>query len=241
MVSKYQILEWDSDFFGFAVAKILPKKMYYDQLQNVLIHLKTQNVKLVYWAVDSANKGSHRVAKLLSGHIVDKKITYTIDLKKKHGKKISPTIKVEEYNQLIPNSELEELAIQSGIYSRYNFDPNISKSQFEKLYLSWIFNSTNKTISDAVLVIRKKNKIVGMVTLAKIDENGHIGLIAVDSSMRGRGLGKALVNAAISWFEIEGCNNLKVVTQMRNIVACNLYEKMGFNVKNIEYFYHFWL
>lgn len=240
-MSNYQILEWDSNFFGFAVARIIPKKISCEQLQNILIDLKKINVKLVYWATDSADTESHMAAKYLGGYLADEKITYSIDLKKIYENNILSPIKVEEYNQQIPNSELENLAIQSGMYSRYNLDPNFSKSQFEKLYRNWIINSTNKTISDAVLVIHEKNKIVGMITLVEMAENGYIGLIAVDSSMRGKGLGKALVRSAISWFKVKGYDKIKVVTQTRNIAACNLYEKIGFSEKKVEYFYHFWL
>ena len=240
-MSKYQILEWDSNFFGFAVARIMPRRISCERLHDMLIDLKKNNIKLVYWATDDTDTESHITAKYLGGYLADKKITYSIDLKTISKNKILSSIKVKEYDRPMPNSELENLAIQSGIYSRYNLDPNFSKSQFEKLYRNWIFNSTNKTISDAVLVIYEKNKIVGMITLVKVAKNGSIGLIAVDSSMRGKGLGVALISAAISWFKMNGCDNLEVVTQTRNIAACNLYEKMGFSEKKVELFFHFWL
>ena len=137
--------------------------------------------------------------------------------------------------------ELDKLAIQGGLYSRFKIDPHFKQEQFERLYKLWMENSINKKIADDILIIRKNDAITGMVTVGKKNEKGIIGLIAVDSKERGKGLGTLLIDAAKSWFVAQGCQIAIVVTQGRNKAACKLYEKCGFHVSKIENYYHFWL
>ena len=44
---KYQILDWDSDFFGIKVARIKASNLKIEKLTNLLTELKQKRVKLV--------------------------------------------------------------------------------------------------------------------------------------------------------------------------------------------------
>ena len=81
-MSKYEMLKWDAEFFGFSVAKILPKKLDLTDLEKTLKELKKKNVKLVYWATDNKDKDSQKHAKKFDGFLTGKKITYVKDLTK---------------------------------------------------------------------------------------------------------------------------------------------------------------
>ena len=52
--------------------------------------------------------------------------------------------------------------------------------------------------------------------------------IAVDSSLRGQGVGKALVSKALQWTKAKGLHALRAETQDNNIAACHLYQRCGF-------------
>lgn len=80
-----------------------------------------------------------------------------------------------------------------------------------------------------------------MVTLGVKNGRGDIGLFAVDPSMRRRNLGVALVRAAQEWTRRKGLRFAQVVTQGKNIAACRLYEKCGYRIEKVDFFYHFWL
>ncbi|MHC4570580.1 MAG: GNAT family N-acetyltransferase [Planctomycetota bacterium] len=242
MRNTYQIIGWDTDFFGFLVARIIPHRLTAGELEYTLDLLKKKNVSLVYWASDPLDKESQRSAKLFHGFLADKKITYEIDLRNilnARLQKVNATI--EEYFEPLPNSELEALALKSGVFSRFNTDPKFSKEQYESLYKLWILNSVNKKITDTVFVAKKKGKIVGMVTASKKSYGGHIGLIAVDENMRRKNVGADLIRMAQKWFVLQGCKIAQVVTQGDNVAGCKLYEKCGYHIKKIEHFYHFWL
>ena len=109
--------------------------------------------------------------------------------------------------------ELDKLAIQSGIYSRYKVDPNIAPEHFEKLFKLWILKSVNRTLAENVFVSMDGEKIVGMVTVGMKNGRGGIGLVAVDERMRGKNVGVSLTRVAQKWAVGKGCRHAQVVTQ----------------------------
>lgn len=232
-----QLLPWDSEILGLSVAKILPGRMDYHSLNDILLHFKSQGIRLVYWASDSTDLASQAAAEAHRGLLVDHKVTYLIKL----PVPASISVEIQPYSNTYPSPELEELALQSGLYSRFRTDPNISTDQFETIYRHWIANSTQKQIAQEVFVIYREEKLAGFITLGEKQTRGDIGLLAVSETWRGLNLGRMLVDAALSYFSEQGYSYSQVVTQSDNIPACRLYERCGYQVEKIEHFYHFWL
>jgi len=238
-MSHYQILNWDSDVFGFGVAKILPEQLNENDLTAALQALKKQNIKLVYWASDSQDAISQKAAQAQQGFLADRKVTYLMSLE--HHQITAHGNIIEEYKETTPSEALEFLALQSGLYSRFTADPKISNEIFEKIYKLWIANSTNKQLAQAVLVVKKNQQLAGMITLGDKNKRGDIGLLAVHPDYRGLKIGADLVYAGQAWFAKHGFKQSQVVTQCDNKPACALYEKCGYAIEKIENFYHFWL
>ncbi len=69
---------------------------------------------------------------------------------------------------------------------------------------------------------------------------GQIGLLAVGERARGRGLGQALLGSAGRWFLAQGVEEVRVVTQGRNLVAQRLYQRVGFRTASLQLWYHKW-
>jgi len=136
--------------------------------------------------------------------------------------------------------KLIDLAIQSGIHSRFNIDKNIGKEKFEEMYRLWMINSLNYKIAKEVLTFIENDKLMGVITLMGERDEAYIGIIAVEHTFRGRGIGEILMKSAEKRLSNLGYNSIKVVTQENNIPACRLYEKCGYVVENVEYFYHIW-
>lgn len=235
----YQILDWDSDFFGVKVARITDPGLTAQKLTDLLSELKRKCIKLVYWP--SERERDNDEAKGLCGHLVDIKTTFVIDFRSFDLDSFISTDIVEPYSLSMPIADIEDLAIQSGEYSRFAIDPHLPREQFVSLYKTWINRSLSKEIASEVLVIRDAGRVVGMVTLGEKDGRGDIGLIAVDASCRGKKYGEKLVRAAQRWFVKNGYVFGQVVTQGMNSPACNLFKKCGYSTEKAEYFYHFWL
>ncbi len=63
---------------------------------------------------------------------------------------------------------------------------------------------------------------------------GLIWDLRVRPSVRGRGVGRRLVEAAEGWARARGCAELKVETQNINVAACRFYERQGFELRAVH-------
>ncbi len=233
----YQLLIWDTEFFGIKTGRIIPASLQENQLASTLTEMRQKGFQLVYWS------SKHQYMydfQSYSGILVDKKTTYEINLININPASIHIS-KTESYSSALPFAQLEKLAIQSGIYSRFALDKKFPHEKFTALYKVWIRKSVSGEMADEVLVIRQNNNIAGMVTLSNKNGVGDIGLIAVDKKFRGRKFGQQLVGDAHRWFIQHGCHTSHVVTQGDNLPACRLYKRCGYQKTKIEFYYHFWL
>lgn len=240
-MTNFQILDWDSDFFEFRVAKIIPSQLNMRELNNVLEQLRSDCITLAYWASDPDDDESQLAAKSADIFLADEKVTYVRDISTFDISSVARDETIEAYCGTSVNADLVSLALQSGLYSRFRVDPKIPAHKFEQLYEQWIEKSVNKTIAETVLIKKSGNMIVGMITAGFKNNRGDIGLIAVDESARGMKIGEKLVNAALHWSVAKGHKTVQVVTQGANRAACILYEKCGYHTEKIENVYHIWL
>lgn len=240
-MNRFQILDWDSEFFGITVAQILPAKLSVGELDQVISGMKKEKVKLAYWASNPNDEESQRGAQLFHGFLADKKVTFVMEISHIYQQPDGFDWVIEEYSDILPCADLENLAIQAGICSRFKRDFRIPERKFVDLYLLWIQNSVNRQMADAVLVAHLSGNIVGMITVVEKNGRGCIGLLAVNEDMQGKSLGVALVRAAHAWTRRKGLMSAQVVTQGENIASCNLYKKCGYRIERVEYFYHFWI
>jgi dTDP-4-amino-4,6-dideoxy-D-galactose acyltransferase len=234
----YEILEWDSNFFGFTVCRINEPNLSNDELAEILKLLSSLQIDLVYYSKEKELTSLNSISAYYEIKLVDKKTTFAKKLNSTSVFKQNSAI--SEYKGNYPEKKLLELAIESGVYSRFNVDEKIGKEKYQELYSLWIINSVSKLLAKEVLVFRTANEISGFVTLGEKNERADIGIIAVDSFYRGKGIGKSLMFSAEKWFIDENYNSIQVVTQGENIPACRLYESCGYNIENVEYFYHIW-
>jgi len=238
-MSLYTNLKWDSDFFGFNVAKLNTNNIDDAQLKATLNELKNKNYKLIYWSVSPDNYNLNKIAINNKGFLIDKKTTYSTNFKDKFIADNNPNI--IEYTDSVPNQELISLALQCGSYSRFKIDKNFIPNRYNDLYSLWINNSLQKRLADIVFVYTNNNNLHGLITLYSVNNIGNIGLIGVDDNYRGKSIGTELINSAKRYFFNKNIFIMNVVTQLDNKIACKFYEKCGFKIIKIENYYHFWL
>lgn len=241
-MEEIQTLAWDSGFFGFKVARIVPATLEYGRLEQVLTAARSQNVSLAYWNIAADDLPSRKAAESLHGALVEEKVIYAATLDIQVIPVPSAGAAIEEYTEPMPTPAMESLALQSGVYSRFKMDKKISSEQFTRLYIAWIRESTAKRFAEAVLVARSQDgRIAGLLTLGRKNGRGSIGLLAVDGDKRGQGFGRALVLAAHNWYLRNGLPVSQVATQRNNIPAARLYERCNYSVEKLEKVFHFWL
>ena len=232
----FRLLEWDSDWLGFAVAAIEAPRLGRSALESLLKRLKERTVRLAYWAPDAEDSVSLAAAESLGGRLVDCKTVLEKPLEP-----APPPHDVELFDAAVPSEELYALAIEAGHLSRFAVDPAIPREKFEALYRAWIRRSVSGEIADAVLVSREAGALAGMVTVSARGATAAIGLVSVAAGQRGRGYGRALLRAADAFAASRGCTAIEVVTQGGNRPALQLYRAAGFRVREMRNYLHFWL
>lgn len=221
-------LNWDSDFFGLNIGKLVLS----DEDEFLKLDIEgLLDYDLVYIFANHGYK-----MPVVGANLVDCKVIY----KKSISRNVETNSNVVAFSENKPSPDLYELALQSGEYSRFRLDDKMPAGSYEKLYRKWIEQSVCKAIADEVLCYYYNGKIVGMVTLAVKDNVGSIGLVAVDSSCRGLGIGSALLESVDSYLFGRGVRVVEVATQLDNTKACSWYEKNGYVVDSMTDIYHWW-
>jgi dTDP-4-amino-4,6-dideoxy-D-galactose acyltransferase len=227
-------LLWDSGLFGFNVCRIENSIKGTDDLKSVELTMEKGSYKLAYHSSPYLLKMIE--IPTLEVKLVDKKTTY---VKETNGSLLYHSA-VKQYASDTPSIKLLNLAVQSGKYSRFNIDKNIDNKKFEELYRIWITRSVRKEIASEVFVYSQGKGIAGCITVGQKYNRADVGLVAVDSQQRGKGIGKAMMQHAEKWVFDNGQNEIQVVTQGDNTPACRLYEHLGYTRDTVEFFYHIW-
>jgi dTDP-4-amino-4,6-dideoxy-D-galactose acyltransferase len=235
----YELLGWDSSVFGFNVARLTPSHVSGQTLrQNLDVITKKHDAKLVYGFFDPSDPVSREAACSCRGLLVDRRLVFTCK-----PLLMPPSTKhpIHVCNVREPTPAMEQLAFESGRYSRFQVDPRIPPGIFKDIYRKWIARDLRDCPPGAAFIAGEDQSPSGFITLKREKDEGRISLIAVDSVRRKQGLGQALVQQAVSWAARQGFPKLTVVTQSDNVPACRLYEKTGFQVAERVDIYHFWL
>jgi dTDP-4-amino-4,6-dideoxy-D-galactose acyltransferase len=225
---KFKTLDWDSRFFDLKIAELKLGNYIIDQ--HLMDDIKSSKFDLVYLF------SKKEIPEVLSNAgYSDIKITYS--------KILDGTVIKEIPDNIIPfqgviNKELENLALLAGKYSRFCLD-DLLRPFYKRFYRTWIKNSINKEIADVTYVYKENNNIYGLITVKRDKDSATIGLIAVNVEEKNKGIGRNLMVAAERWAKTNGLFKINVATQKRNKEACGFYEKVGYDIMDIDYIYHF--
>ena len=81
-----------------------------------------------------------------------------------------------------------------------------------------------------IFVAEQDGEVVGYITTWQDREAGigHIPNVAIAASFRGQGLGRQLIEHALSHFRASGLSHAKIETLVQNQVGNHLYRSLGF-------------
>jgi len=233
-------LSWDTKFFDLNIGKLsIDSSESSKRWKEIIDGNPTFDLIYIFDETQSIEKGPHT-----SDHFeitrLDQKVVY---FWKNDNKDFDSCNGIIEYSDEKVSPELRKLGHLSGHESRFLKDQKFPHGSFEKLYDQWIVNSVNKVNCDFVFVqLNEEAKVAGFVTLQLIQEDqlGKIGLIAVDPSMNGKGIGTKLIDKVKSVCAREGLKGFTVATQLENHGACRFYEKNECVLHNQTNIFHAW-
>jgi ribosomal protein S18 acetylase RimI-like enzyme len=218
-------LEWDSEFFNLEVGDF--------EYKNFSIH-NCSDFDLVY--IKSANEINLEIDGFEKTY-TETKIIFRRDL-------TSPN---QQDNSIFESSQIDfsiadvnQLAYESGKYSRFKLDHKMNQKKFFELYDLWVVNSLNKKFADGVYLFVEEAKAVGFVTYKISNSFATIGLIAVSPNHQGKGIGKKLLQTVENELLKANIFELRIPTQEANKQACFFYEKLGYKKFEVININHFW-
>lgn len=231
----YDILDWDTNFFGFKVAKIKNDILQGELAKQYLHILYRENIHLAYY------NSKEEVDFDFDENLYEIQfIVKRFPLLKKDIKKTPMNPKIELYDKDYPEEELITLGQLAGRQGRFGRDPNVGPEKCDEIFRNWVINSVNKNMATHVLVYRDQGRIVGFCTIDIRGEIGYSPLFAVERSSEGKGISFALMRAAENIFIENGCKYASGGTQELNKKALKVYERFGLMPQEPEYIYHFW-
>lgn len=236
-----RFLEWDSDFFGHRMARIVPERLDGPGMASALAWCREQSIACLYFLVEANAAGSIRAAEDHGFRLVD--IRVTLECAVESHLLTQAATQDQEIRPARPDDLPLLLPTARTAYSdsRFYSDPHFDREHCAALYETWLRKSF-EGYADGVLVAEQAGRASGYIT-GHLREGavGQIGLVGVSDRARGRGFGRRLVRAALRWFAARGCRQVRVVTQGRNAAAQKLYQGCGFRTQQVQLWYHLWL
>lgn len=234
--------KWDSDIFSKKVGIInLGKKL--SELDIEELKKESNEYDLIVMKDLTTNfENSEAISKRLNGFIVDLNVQFS---KKVSVNKISDSSRIK--NKSILNSEDKKkiITIASNAFknSRFYSDQNIEKGIANKIFENWIGNSFEND-DKRIIIHKENNEVLGFLlfSINELQEEIIIELIAVDSNVTSKGIGKKLINDFESSFSSEKYEKylFKVGTQVNNVTAMNFYIKNNYKIQSEARTYHIW-
>lgn len=233
-------LDWDSEFFGCRIAQISCHRLSDDEVAAVSDWCANQQIDCLYFLADADDLATIRRVEANHFHLVDIRVTLSKRFELLAHKKHVGFPEIIRFHCEGDLANLKAIAKNAHHDSRFYADSHFPVQQCEALYETWIEKSC-RGYADAVLVAENHGRAIGYISCHVTEaQAGKIGLVGVDEAMRGQGIGQRLLAASLEWFQAQGCSQVTVVTQGRNIQAQRLYQKHGFLTQSLQLWYHRW-
>ena len=233
------LLDWDTEFFGFRIARLSEETLDSKDVDEVDRWCRKNDIACLYFLSRSDDSATLQLAQERGFRLVDVRQTFETELSDTlQGRAVEGELLVRAAS-LADVSELRAIARISHSGSRFYVDPGF-RPLADSLYEIWIERSC-EGYADRVLV-GECDGIVSGYTSCHLQESamGRIGLVGVAPGARGRNLGRQLVQAALRWFRDQGASTVEVATQASNLSAQRLYQRCGFLTRDVRLWFHKW-
>jgi len=230
-------LAWDSDFFGFPVARVRCERADEASLDAALEACRRERIRCAYLLLDAADAAGIERARARGFVVRDLRLELERPLA---GTEATPpgddAIGAARPGQ---HATLEAIARDAFAGSRFFADPAFPRERCRELYAAFLRRGLDGAPARRTLAAGDGGGFV-VCRFDAARATGVIELIAVAPPRRGTGLGGALVAAALAAFAAAGLAHAEVVTQGGNVASQRLYQRAGFRTQRAGLWLHRW-
>jgi dTDP-4-amino-4,6-dideoxy-D-galactose acyltransferase len=232
------LLAWDSQHWGFPVARINANILTENTARETTRWCGEHKVKCLYFAADATCSETLEQVWRNSFRFVDVRI----DLERKVSGMSLLADQITSCRKARPEDLvfMEELARTAHEDARFFKDWMFDRTKAAEMYAMWIRRDMREH-EVFVAPADESSDVLGYSSASTVNsQEGRIGLLAVSPAARGRGIGRQLVLYALERLESYGIRNVRVATQGTNVAALRLYEECGFRVADVKVWFHRW-
>ena len=228
---------FDSEYLGGPVYTIFltdPPDMVWGALSETLRRAREIGVKLVTCRAPEGDKTSEQMLLNAGFYQIETQVTLA-----------RPILPLPNANMDINVDQAREpdfdacitLGRTAFVLDRYHRDPAIDQTSADAVKASWVRNSLHGR-ADSCFVARDENGVNGFNLCMRRNEEAIIDLMAVDPAQRKKGIGRALIVAALDHYQ-ESAQEVTVKTQDINDASLQLYRSLNFKVVSRNVTYHY--
>ena len=239
-----ELLTWDTEFFRCRIARVCGEVLKQEQAVEIDEWSRNHRIRGLYFLSRADDPSTVQTAEQHGFGLVDIRLTFergmtdlpdTVQPVPPAGTSLRPV-------QPDDLPVLQALARTGHRGPRFFSDPHFQRERAEELYSTWITLESQGRAQLMLVVASATNQPLGYVSCHwdPIRREGQIGLVGVSPEVRGRGIGKNLMLAAMDWYGAQGAGKVTVVTQGNNCAAQRLYQQCGFRSRDLQLWYHKW-
>jgi len=233
-------LAWDSAFFGVPIAQLTAERLDEAALAAATACCRARGIRCAYLLLDADDAHGSALAQADGFLLRDVRLTFECEL----GAPAADASPAAGAAAIQPagtwqRDALETLAREAFTHTRFLDDPGFPPERSRELYAAMVRRGLDGGPQRVTLTDADASGLV-VCLLDRAQDVGAIELIAVGAAGRGRGLGGALVTAALAAFRDAGLRRASVATQAANIASQRLYQRAGFRTCAAQLWLHRW-
>jgi dTDP-4-amino-4,6-dideoxy-D-galactose acyltransferase len=239
-----ELLSWDTEFFRCRIARVCGDTLEQERAVQVDEWSRSNRIRCLYFLSRADDPATMRLAEQHGFGLVDirvtlERVTMDSDASLRLDPSVGVTIRPVQPADL---SALQAMARAVHEDTRFFSDSHFTRQRAEELYSTWITLESQGRAQAVLVAASTADQPLGYISchLEAARQEGQIGLVGVSSEVRGKGIGKNLVMAAMDWYRLKGVRAVTVVTQGRNRAAQRLYQQCGFLSRDLQLWYHKW-
>lgn len=232
-------LGWDSSFFGIAIARVTATRLDEATLAAALRACRAQRIRCAYLLLDADDARGAELAQADGFLLRDVRVTLERPLRAAERAASARTSMAIDRARPEQRAALEAIARDAFEHTRFIDDGGFPRERCRDLYAAFLRRGLDGDGRRMTLASAGSGGFV----VCRLDHDegvGTIELIAVAADGRGRGLGGALVDAAVAAFADAGLDRASVATQVANVASQRVYQRAGFRTREVGLWLHRW-
>jgi GNAT superfamily N-acetyltransferase len=238
--AKVELSPLEEERFGVRTARVA--SFTAGAVPAIVDFCRRHDVRLLIARCSTSDLAAAQALEAQGGRLMDTLVYLARDL----AAPLPPAPATPLVRSLRPDDEPAVVAIAResfrGYVSHYHADPRLDPVKCDAAYVSWAERSCRSTAAaEDVLVAEDAGQVAGFLTLKwNSPEEGEGPLFAVSPRIQQRGVGAALMAAALRWFRDRGAARMVMSTQISNRSSQKVWVRLGFEPSRSDYTFHAW-